>query len=434
MRTLSGISTLPTTDLFHLFTMTDDDKSPHSDPQSISPQQRDAPAPPSVSTTPTPGAQPAEPTPAEDRSLLLSRARSFLQSPQIANQDAFSKRQFLLEKGLHESEINPLLRGAPSAPLIPPRTYPQPPPSNLPNLLLGLSRVFSWLTGGSAILMFIYYRFLLPRIAQSHMARHSLRTHHISLLRRLTVSLSSFKESQTEAWSILPKADTWREPLIYSKCSCIDDVLSSFGEKEVQYDSIPPVTLLRCGLADLAKGQDNEQNPTAEELCRYLEEKVPWLTSTDGLKYQQRLWEVFSSCPFFAANPPLTSPPTSQEIQAPSRWSYSPPLPPDPSPVVKSLSSLKLSLPKDQSSKSSGLQSTLQSLSDFVGYISTQVYMPYRPPTGGTSIGGAGTGSNLGPIEEQLRREIRALKGLVLNRRSFMPPMNRSGSLSASTP
>ena len=43
------------------------------------------------------------------------------------------------------------------APMIPPRTYPQPPPSNLPNLLLGIYRLFSWLAGGSATLIFIYY-------------------------------------------------------------------------------------------------------------------------------------------------------------------------------------------------------------------------------------------------------------------------------------
>jgi hypothetical protein len=84
-------------------------------------------------------------------------------------------------------------------------------------------------------------------------------------------------------------------------------------------------------------------------------------------------------------------------------------MPPDPSPVVKSLASLKLALPKDRLSKPSVFQNTIQALSELTGYISTHVYMPYRPSTNG--IGG-----NLSPIEEQLRRDIRALKGLVLNR------------------
>lgn len=125
------------------------------------------------------------------------------------------------------------------------------------------------------------------------MARHSLKAHHINLLRRLTASLSSFKESQAEAWSILPKADLWREPPAYSKCSSVDDVLCSFGEKEAKYDIVPPITLLRCGVTDLAKGRDNEQNPTTEELYRYLEEKIPWLASADGLKYQVRINHTF---------------------------------------------------------------------------------------------------------------------------------------------
>lgn len=42
-------------------------------------------------------------------------------------------------------------------PAIPPRTYPQAPPSNLPVLLLGLARLFSWLTGGAAVLILIYH-------------------------------------------------------------------------------------------------------------------------------------------------------------------------------------------------------------------------------------------------------------------------------------
>lgn len=54
---------------------------------------------------------------------------------------------------------------------------------------------------------------------------------------------------------------------------------------------------------------------------------------------------------------------------------------------------------------SSAVQNTLQTLSNLTGYISTQVYLPYRPP-----------GHSLGPAEDEMRREIRALKGLVLNR------------------
>ena len=115
-------------------------------------------------------------TPTEDlnREHLLDRARSFLASPQVQNQDLPSKRAFLREKGLSEAEtenlLHTLVRAYPlnrrqtlnisfqplHPPSIPPRTYPQPPPSNLPVLLLGIVRLFSWLAGGSAALIFFY--------------------------------------------------------------------------------------------------------------------------------------------------------------------------------------------------------------------------------------------------------------------------------------
>lgn len=88
--------------------MANDDKSPQDVSKDALSEQKYTSTDPS--TTSTPGTQFTEFTRTEDRSLLLSRARGFLQSPQIANQDAFSKRQFLQEKGLHEPEIEFLLR------------------------------------------------------------------------------------------------------------------------------------------------------------------------------------------------------------------------------------------------------------------------------------------------------------------------------------
>jgi hypothetical protein len=60
-------------------------------------------------------------------------------------------------------------------------------------------------------------------------------------------------------------------------------------------------------------------------------------------------------------------------------------------------------------------QHALQTLSDFTGYISTQIYQPFRPIQGGTGFHMMMT-SSLGPAEEEFKREVRALKGLVLNR------------------
>ena len=46
----------------------------------------------------------------EDRPDLLAKARSFLASPQVRNQDVNAKRAFLVEKGLNDIEIAELLR------------------------------------------------------------------------------------------------------------------------------------------------------------------------------------------------------------------------------------------------------------------------------------------------------------------------------------
>lgn len=56
----------------------------------------------------------------------------------------------------------------------------------------------------------------------------------------------------------------------------------------------------------------------------------------------------------------------------------------------------------------------MQALASLTGYIATQTYATFRMPT---APFGAGLGApGLSTEEEEVRREIRALKGLVLNR------------------
>jgi predicted ABC-type transport system involved in lysophospholipase L1 biosynthesis ATPase subunit len=45
-----------------------------------------------------------------DREELISKARAFLASPQVRNEDIPAKRRFLSEKGLTDAEIDQLLR------------------------------------------------------------------------------------------------------------------------------------------------------------------------------------------------------------------------------------------------------------------------------------------------------------------------------------
>ncbi|KAK0461924.1 uncharacterized protein EV420DRAFT_1527919, partial [Desarmillaria tabescens] len=360
----------------------------------------------------------------DDRAQLISRARSFLRSPSIQQQDIFSKRRFLLDKGLNEVEIESLLRELPpQLPIVPPRTYPPPPPSNLPNLLLGIFRIFSWLLGGSAALVLIYYRFLLPRVTRTATARHSLREHHSTLLRNLTTSLASLKESQAENLTLLPKPDKFREPSGFSDCRSLKDILRECEEKKLEPSDIPPLTLLRCGIQEFGVGKEQaEANPTTEDLFRLMESHVPWLLTDEGVQYEHKLWETLTTLTVFKSLPENTHP--SDNV----RWTFDPPTPPVPSPLLTSLNDLSAALPRDAKTKTTALQHTLQSLSDLTGYISAQVYVPFRP----YSASGQSNSGNTPPTPaEELKREIRALKGLVLNRRSFMPLIPRAGSSSA---
>lgn len=90
-------------------------------------------------------------------------------------------------------------------------------------------------------------------------------------------------------------------------------------------------------------------------------------------------------------------------------WTYTPPTPPPNPPLITSLSNLQASLPPSESGQPR-FQHTLQALSDFTGYIAAQTYaIPTNFRLGGPN-------AMLSPEAEEARREIRALKGLVLNR------------------
>ncbi|KAG6817849.1 hypothetical protein H0H87_001681 [Tephrocybe sp. NHM501043] len=351
-------------------------------------------APSHNSETSSPGAPTTETVAsAPDRSDLLSRARGFLQSPQIINQDIVAKRQFLVKKGLNEAEIDFLLRELSpehhpkplQRPTIPPRAYPQPPPSHLPTLILGITRVISWITGGSAAIIFLYY------------------------VCRLNESLESLKQSQKEAHSVLPSPGPSREATNFQACYSIPDVLKIVGDN---FDSIPPVTLLRCALEGFGKGKEGDASqPSTEDLFRHMEGHIPWLVSEEGRKYEQTLWDTLSACPLFSGTSPATN---DAEEHKPRRWTYTTPAPVEPSPIVESMKRLTTILPKNSELRHNSLQHTLQALSDFTGYISTQMYMPYQAPS--SAAGFLNNGSSGGPAEEEFKREVRALKGLVLNR------------------
>lgn len=119
---------------------------------------------------------------------------------------------------------------------------------------------------------------------------------------------------------------------------------------------------------------------------------------------QHKLWETLSTYSIFKSEP---ADPQTSENTGTLRWSYEAPLTVGSSPLLESLERMSGALPKDTKSRTNPLQHTLQTLSDLTGYISTQVYAPLR------------SSSNISPAAEEFKREVRTLKGLVLNRYAF---------------
>ncbi|TFK68216.1 hypothetical protein BDN72DRAFT_821582 [Pluteus cervinus] len=393
--------------------MADDTGSPPTTnaPTEVQPTPS-APAP--IPSTSEASSNPPNPTNRQD---LITKARSFLLSPQTQYYDITTKRKFLADKGLSQEEITRLLRETPALrPIVPPRTYPQPPPSNLPRLLLGVIRLFSWMVGGSLALMAIYHQFILPRIADTLAARHALKTHHLMLMTKLTNSLSELKASQKEMHSVLPSPAPYKEPEEFTKFHTVKEVLEYLDAENKEVEDVPPVTFLRCAIEMLSKDRtDEDSKPTTHEVLQHLEEQISWFATDDGLLYEEKLWDTIVDSPLFSAS---TTTADGSETKV-TRWTYVPPVTPPPPPLVASLSKLRDALPKT-STKERPYQRTLQILTDFTGDISMKVHLPYHS-TISTGFGlNKPVAEEKPSVEEDIRREIREIKGLLLNRKTFM--------------
>ncbi|KAF5393005.1 hypothetical protein D9757_001316 [Collybiopsis confluens] len=350
---------------------------------------------------------------ATDRSELISRARIFLSSPQIQNQDIFAKRAFLLEKGLNEYEIEQILRE-----MSPSTNLSSTPPSGLLTMLIGLARLFVWISGGSAALLLLYHRYVLPRIIRTAEARRSLKSHQVGLLLKLNASLKSFKEVQTDSYAVLPQPNPHKEPASFAGCHGLMDVLKEAETQKLELRKVPHSTLLRCAWEDYRKLPDCANlNPRTEELFQVLESRIPWLVSDEGIAFEHSLWDTLSTTSAFEGTVSQDSP---ENFPPPVRWAYIPPKPTQTTPFISSLESLSRVTSTYTPTPTSSYQPTLQTMSEFTGYISSNLYTPYRPPPLPGTVS-----PSTGDISDGLKKEIRALKGLALNRRSFMPTIPR---------
>ena len=90
----------------------------------------------------------------------------------------------------------------------------------------------------------------------------------------------SIKESQAECFSALLRSSSFKKLPCYAQCKSVSDAVAIAGENS----SIPPLTLLHCGIMDYGNGKE-EQNAKSsmEDLFRYLESQIPRLDSEEGL-------------------------------------------------------------------------------------------------------------------------------------------------------
>ena len=87
-------------------------------------------------------------------------------------------------------------------------------------------------------------------------------------------------------YKVLPQPDPYKEPPEFQKCRSVADVLAVLDHRAPNVETVPPLTLLRCGLADFAKGREGDlAKPTVVELLQDLENQIAWLTSDEGREY-----------------------------------------------------------------------------------------------------------------------------------------------------
>ncbi|KAF8591495.1 hypothetical protein K439DRAFT_901504 [Ramaria rubella] len=333
-----------------------------------------------------------------DRTTLIEKAQSFLLSPTIRYEDEDAKRRFLQEKGLTPDEIERLIRELPrQPPPIPPRTYPPPPPSNLPILLASLLRVFTWTIGISGVIFMGYYKFLLPRMTRSLGARHKLKLHQIELMSRLHGRIEEMRKTREETYYALPPTESEELPV----------EIKSFSELPMSTDgeSIHPLILIiRCAFLEQPK-----RRLTIDELYYQLITQFPGFSKRNEHEFKRHIKHEILKSRLFDKDAESGIEYWSLRVHTDSHMS-----------TARSLEILRDTVSRSFRGRNV-YQHTFKSLTDLTAFLSRETFALYGSNAGFRLPGG----HLLGPAEEEVRRDIRALKGLVLNRRSFAPTTYR---------
>ncbi|GAB1518870.1 peroxisomal membrane anchor protein (Pex14) [Rhizoctonia solani] len=197
--------------------------SPSTDPVEITTSPKESQEPQAttqpVATTPLTQVEQFAFEEQQKSSDLVSKAQSFLESPELKESDSKSKAQYLADKGLSGDTIDELQQALVSIPVVPPRTYPEalvsPTRSRLLDNLVTIYYFFTYAAGASAVLTWIYSKFVFPRWVKMIRAKQRLREHQIGLLNRLTEQLSEHRIKCLNPSMIAPSEDS--KPVIASQ-------------------------------------------------------------------------------------------------------------------------------------------------------------------------------------------------------------------------
>ncbi|KZW04337.1 hypothetical protein EXIGLDRAFT_828219 [Exidia glandulosa HHB12029] len=286
-----------------------------------------------------------------------------------------------------------------TAPTVPPRTYPRPAPSNLLPMLLGFARILKYTAFGSALLLFVYFTYVLPRLNLVTELRASLHKHHANLLLQLQGRLLELRSRRDEPGAVdsVPAAPLG-DPSAAGAQANVHDATPE-GDAVLPYERYIRTHLLH-------KPDGVEFN----ELMQDLAAKFMWISERPQ-HYRRVVLQTLERSEHLAVKVDDTNARVTLK-EPPSLTSGTP------SNEVIALQALKTSVAKLKRDRTRG--GALQSIVELTSYISSQTYALVTPYTSFRAPGFPRS-ANLNPAEDEIRLEIRSLKSLLLNRRSFVP-------------
>lgn len=132
-------------------------------------------------------------------------------------------------------------------------------------------------------------RYLYPRLAQTYDARYSIQAHQKNLLGKLTESAAALKATQTEAFSLFPSPQLFKEDTKYEACHTLDEIATASEDKK----DIPELSLLRCAIEDL---MSQNKTSSTEAIFQSLEAKFTWLIADENAKYEVNYTQRVQRC------------------------------------------------------------------------------------------------------------------------------------------